>query len=76
MTAAHAPTTRTADEVWAWLLCCTVCGEEHQFRRVEGARDAWSYRHPDDGHQPLTRAGNSLGALQRLHAEWQREVTR
>ena len=44
MTAAHAPTTRTADEVWAWLLNCTVCGEEHQFRQVTGARDAWSYR--------------------------------
>lgn len=59
--------------VWAWLLCCTVCGDEHQFRQVSGARDAWTWRHPD-GHQYRTRAGNSLGAIVALRAEWQREA--
>lgn len=67
---------RTADEVWAWLLACTVCGDEHEFRRVEGARDAWNYRHPVDGHQPLTRAGSSFGAIRRLRDEWRRRETR
>lgn len=65
----------TADDVWRWLLACTQCGDIHEFRRVDGARQAWTYRHPD-GHPYLSRGAGSLGHLRQLHDQWQQEGQR
>lgn len=65
----------TADDVWRWLIGCTLCGHIHDERHVPNAHNARTYRHVD-GHPYLTRADISLGVLRQLHNEWQREQRR